>query len=248
MRKVILMLLLSVVSSSAMAGWVKVVESDSDIFYADPATIRKTGDIAEMWTLQDFRKAEQIPMGGMYKSIKGHDAFNCKERLYQSAHSTAYSENMGGGKVVVADDNSKGWLSGFFPANPDTVMGGLWKFACWDSALTGWVRVGEDESGTMIYYADPATIRVEGNKIKMWSLFDYKTAQREAGLGMFMSIKGQDEFDCMEDKLRILAIYEYSGSMGGGEVILSKTEIQKWEPLPPGSIGQSQLNAACGKQ
>lgn len=54
MRKTILMLLLAVVSSSAEAGWIAVGDGENMTTYADPTTIRKTGDRVKMWALLDF--------------------------------------------------------------------------------------------------------------------------------------------------------------------------------------------------
>jgi len=51
MPKAILIILLTVVSSSAMAEWVKVSEDKLVTAYADPTTIRKLGDKVKMWAL-----------------------------------------------------------------------------------------------------------------------------------------------------------------------------------------------------
>jgi hypothetical protein len=48
MRKLILILLLAVLSSSAMAEWIKVGANDNSTIYADPATIRKEGNMVKM--------------------------------------------------------------------------------------------------------------------------------------------------------------------------------------------------------
>ena len=56
MRNAILMILLSVVSTSAAAQWSKRVMVDRGpyyVIYADIATIRKAGDIARMRDLSD---------------------------------------------------------------------------------------------------------------------------------------------------------------------------------------------------
>ena len=47
--------------------------------------------------------------------------------------------------------------------------------ACSSAAAEVWVVVGKNEKFTA--YADPATMRKEGSMVKMWNLFDYKTAQ-----------------------------------------------------------------------
>jgi len=54
MKKLLLFIMLAVVSSSAMAEWVEIGEfnektnTEAFIFYADPDTIQKTGNIVKM--------------------------------------------------------------------------------------------------------------------------------------------------------------------------------------------------------
>ena len=60
MHKVILMMLLAVVSSSAMAKWVKVSEDKLVAAYADPTTIRKSGNKVKMWVLWDYFTAQEV--------------------------------------------------------------------------------------------------------------------------------------------------------------------------------------------
>ena len=48
MKKLLLTLMLAVVSTSAMAEWVEVGTTDSHLVYADPASIRKVGDIVKI--------------------------------------------------------------------------------------------------------------------------------------------------------------------------------------------------------
>jgi hypothetical protein len=54
MHKTILMILLVVISSSEMAEWVFVTETEEEdfsTFYADPVTIRKSGNNVKMCVL-----------------------------------------------------------------------------------------------------------------------------------------------------------------------------------------------------
>jgi hypothetical protein len=66
MNKTILMIILAVMSSSAMAEWVEVGSSYIDYAsmkttaYADPASIRKVGDIVKMRTRVDYKPVEMV--------------------------------------------------------------------------------------------------------------------------------------------------------------------------------------------
>lgn len=110
---------------------------------------------------------------------------------------------------------------------------------------TGWIYVGIAK--TVTTYADPATIRRVGNKVKMWSLIDYKTSQTNAG-EQYRSKKNQYEYDCKEEQFRLLFASDHSGNMGGGEVVMILHTPSEWIPVPPGSIGEELLKLACGKR
>ena len=98
-----------------------------------------------------------------------------------------------------------------------------------------------------IRYVDRATIRRNGNFVKMWDLSDYKAVQTNAGYS-YLSSKTQWEFDCKEERLRVLAFSWYSGQMGHGIGIFSNSDTQKWEPSTPESMGEILGKIECGKQ
>jgi len=61
MYKVILMMLLAVVSSSAMAEWVEVDTSDDSTYYANPNTIRKSGNKVKESNVPTWSEEERNP-------------------------------------------------------------------------------------------------------------------------------------------------------------------------------------------
>ncbi|MEO6308773.1 MAG: surface-adhesin E family protein [Nitrospiraceae bacterium] len=70
----------------------------------------------------------------------------------------------------------------------------------------------------MTVYADPYSIRRKGELVKMWSLYDFKTDQYVRGV-LLLSSKGQIEYDCAKERLRGLAVVDFSGKMGTGTVV-----------------------------
>ena len=116
------------------------------------------------------------------------------------------------------------------------------------AANAGWTIVGDtgDDGDAFIQYVDRATIRRNGNFVKMWDLKNYKTVQTNAGYSYLLSMT-QREFDCKEEKLRILALTWFSGQMGNGNPVYSGSDPEKWSPVYPGSIGESTWKIACGK-
>lgn len=115
------------------------------------------------------------------------------------------------------------------------------------SAAAEWVEVGTDDTGTITIYADPATIRRSGDKVRMWHLYDYQTTQRNSGK-RFMSVVTRTEHDCKEEQSRGLYVSSYSENMGGGTVVEIFDEPDKWLPVPPGTASAVLWELACKKR
>ncbi|MCH6584379.1 MAG: hypothetical protein IH810_00805 [Proteobacteria bacterium] len=126
MHKAILIMLLAVVSSSAMAEWIEVAKDKEETFtaYADPATIRKTNNIVSMWVLIDY-KTVQMNASEPYMSKLGVRKYDCKEKQNTATIKTLHSKNMGVGKYI-GIIGSRSWLS--VPSGTITEL--FWKLAC----------------------------------------------------------------------------------------------------------------------
>jgi surface-adhesin protein E len=109
-----------------------------------------------------------------------------------------------------------------------------------------WVAIGSTDDG-MTAYADPDTIRRKGEMVKMWSLFDFQIMQYVEGIPS-LSKKGHSEYDCAEERLRLLALEEYSGNLGKGKVVYSDAIEQPWKPVVPRSVDQALWKLACDKK
>ena len=114
-------------------------------------------------------------------------------------------------------------------------------------AYAEWVAIGGNDQIGMTTYVDPTTIRRNSNLVKIWQLNDFKTAQIVEDRS-FLSTKKQREFNCAEERTRILAATQFSGNMGNSKVVWVNSNEQKWEPVVPGSISQTLLEFACGKK
>ena len=114
-------------------------------------------------------------------------------------------------------------------------------------AYAEWVKVSDtDETGKTVY-VDPATIRRNSNLVKMWQFYDYKTVQTVGG-NRFLTAKEQWEFDCAEGRSRVVARKEFSGNMGSGTMVSTNSQVGKWLPVMPASMGQTVWEVACGKK
>ena len=115
------------------------------------------------------------------------------------------------------------------------------------AVFAAWVKVSDgDETGKSVY-VDPTTIRRNSNLVKMWQLYDYKTVQTVGGI-RFLTAEEQWEFDCAEERGRILALKEFSGNMASGTMVFTNSQVSKWLPVIPGTTGQTVWKMACSKE
>ena len=114
-------------------------------------------------------------------------------------------------------------------------------------AYAEWVKVGDSDEAGKTVYVDPTTIRRNSNLVKMWQFYDYKNVQTVGGV-RFLTAKEQWEFDCAEERSRVLALKQFSGNMGSGTVVYTNSQVGKWLPVMPGSMGQTAWKVACGKK
>lgn len=112
-------------AESHAAEWTGVGGTDSQNFFADLTTIRKTGNIAKMWSLLDLKTADTT-LSRRYLSMKMQNEFDCTRGEYRFISSQNYSGNMGMGEVVFRNDTVAEWN----PIPPNSAVRSLWKAAC----------------------------------------------------------------------------------------------------------------------
>jgi hypothetical protein len=113
-----------------------------------------------------------------------------------------------------------------------------------------WVAVENSyqEPGRQTVYADPATVRREGNPATLWQLTDYRWMQgNPKGTPPFLSTKTRKQFDCAGKRVRLPAFTEYAGHMATGMGANGSVDPSVWLPVESGSINHTLWNAACDK-
>jgi len=75
-----------------------------------------------------------------------------------------------------------------------------------------WVAVGGNDEAGMTVYVDPFTIRRKGHLVKTWFLYDFKTVQTKVS-NSFLSSRTQQQYDCAEERCRLLAVTCFSSNM-----------------------------------
>ncbi len=86
------------------------------------------------------------------------------------------------------------------------------------SAMAEWVEVGVNDFIGSTFYADTGTISKSGNKVRMWVMYDYKTAH-DVGkkFGKYISTISHNDYDCMEAKVLVTYQARFSKNMGKGK-------------------------------
>lgn len=106
MHRIILMMLLAIASSNVLAEWREVgVDAAQQITtYADPSTIRKTGNRVQMWHLFDLKTTTNA-----YRSLKVQSEYDCIQKQSRSLYTSAHKGNMGKGEVVGVESDPGDW-------------------------------------------------------------------------------------------------------------------------------------------
>lgn len=130
MRKILLVLLLASVSSSANAEWVyfgtAVVREGVVLAYVNQSTIHKDGKRVTMWILYDAKTPRKFE-NSTYLSSMGQDEYDCEATQSRNLAVLLYSQNLGHGNVV---SKSSAPSNDWDPAPPDSMAGHLLKYAC----------------------------------------------------------------------------------------------------------------------
>ncbi len=122
MNKLILTMLL-VISNSAMAGWNKVTANEDATIYAESTSLRKVGDMVQMWDITDLKKKSTADK---FLSIKTLHEYDCKLQKSRVLTYTMYSGNMGNGNALNSSNHAHDWL----PVKAGGIVLPLLKTAC----------------------------------------------------------------------------------------------------------------------
>ena len=97
-------------------------------------------------------------------------------------------------------------------------------------------------------YFDASTIKKDGNKAKMWVLWNYKTPQKDMGQP-YLSILDKSIYDCKNETNKTLVRVYYKDNMRHGEVVLNLQYADNEstdKTIVPYTLGEIEFKAACG--
>lgn len=109
-------------------------------------------------------------------------------------------------------------------------------------ASAEWVRVG----GTHKYdgYVDMATIGRMERTATLWTLRDLMVV-RQVARGPYRSMKTKKQYDCRNNRSRLLFSKYYAGRMGKGRLVYQGAGTKQWAKVVPGSDSEAEWKVAC---
>lgn len=109
-------------------------------------------------------------------------------------------------------------------------------------ASAEWVRVG----GTHKYdgYVDMTTIGQTEQTVTLWTLRDF-TVTRQVARGPYRSMKTKKQYDCRNNRSRLLFTKYYAEQMGKGRLVYQGKGTKQWAKVAPGSDGEAEWKVAC---
>lgn len=108
-----------------------------------------------------------------------------------------------------------------------------------------WTPVMVDEM--VITYIDRNTLRNTSGKVgmvRMWWLMDYQLVQITDEKGYFSRLH-HSEFDCKNQRVRVLSVALLSERMGLGRVVFEDPLPRNWEALRDGTFQDALRDIAC---
>lgn len=125
------------------------------------------------------------------------------------------------------------------------VLAALFSSTGHSMAQPNWKLVGGNLDQENVFF-DKARLERSGDKVKVWTLFNYWSPQTLPNGRAYQSMVSLDEVDCKKKLTRGLSLFLYAEPSGKGKVVdMSHTEDESGKPSPPDSAGDRVAEAAC---
>lgn len=127
-ERLALTLVLATMSNAVLAEWVEIEKFDDGMrVYVDKATVRRSGNTAEVSHLVRWGEAQLETGKSAYLSTIVRTAYNCADKGEKYLASISYTGAMGNGDRVISDENeAPEWYS----ISASSMEDKLWKIAC----------------------------------------------------------------------------------------------------------------------
>jgi len=110
-------------------------------------------------------------------------------------------------------------------------------------ASAEWRQVAEGADGALLF-ADFGTFRKDGSTIRFWQLTNFSKPKKAFGRDVF-SLRARVEFDCKQERERLISISLFSDFFATGEVITSEDTGTNWRDIPPDTVASTVFQSVC---
>jgi hypothetical protein len=110
-------------------------------------------------------------------------------------------------------------------------------------AWPGWLQMSSEDANSVMY-ADPESLKINGQLRQIVELHDFKTQDKTRGN---RSTQVLSEYDCKEGRIRVMQEEYFSGQMGAGERLGGFTGPSDWFSVAPGTRGWTLLKFVCSR-
>jgi S1-C subfamily serine protease len=107
------------------------------------------------------------------------------------------------------------------------------------AAAAEWTSQGS--TATVDYYLDVSTMRKDGDLRRVWQLQDMKVTSRSGA----RSLRALSEYDCRQERYRVLQLDTFSGQMATGSLLATDTSLGAWSFIAPGTPFAHTLKFVC---
>jgi hypothetical protein len=104
-----------------------------------------------------------------------------------------------------------------------------------------WIRASYSDEAT--FYVEVDSIKKIGNSRRVWVMQDMV----KKGTNGVLSRRNLEEFDCVEEKYKLIQVTTFSGNMGTGGILMSFPASGEWNYISPGTLDHGVLRFACSK-
>ncbi len=108
------------------------------------------------------------------------------------------------------------------------------------NALAEWKAIAISSVNAKVYY-EPSSIKQYGDNKRLWILVDLPSLQANNA----KSQKEYREYDCNEERMKILQINYFSELKGEGITVDTDTDEWAWRYIMPNTIDLMILNRIC---
>ncbi len=128
MKKLILILILTLSSNFSVAQWKSFGKFSAGELFIDPGKIVKQGHLMDVWYYVTFDVATQVPGQGKVQSVLFHSFQSCEQRTRTFSSIANYAgPNLAGPVTAIKTNGSSFVFEEIIPNSMDEV---IFKFAC----------------------------------------------------------------------------------------------------------------------